>query len=94
MLFILFTKPPSSTLYKAQTIEFHSPNAEYFQQRRKTVGRENMSKRKYKIRYTKKDDEWKKMCEDCDILSEFGDCAFGCELIIDSQKRKTKKSQR
>ena len=40
---------------------------------------------------TKKDDDWKEICKDCEIFSRFSDCTFGCEFIMDSQKRKSKK---
>jgi hypothetical protein len=40
---------------------------------------------------TKKYDDWKEICRDCEILSRFSDCTFGCEFIMDSQKRKSKK---
>jgi hypothetical protein len=40
---------------------------------------------------TKKDDDWREICRDCEILCRFSDCVFGCEFIMDSQKRKSKK---
>jgi hypothetical protein len=39
----------------------------------------------------KKDDDWREICKDCEILSRFSDCTFGCEFIMDLQKRKSKK---
>jgi hypothetical protein len=70
-----------------------------FQHRRKTVGRDimNNSKEECNVAHknekkaTKKDENWREICKDCDILSRFSDCTFGCEFIMDSQKRKQKK---
>jgi hypothetical protein len=70
-----------------------------FPTQKKTVGRDSMNNCKEE-RYVasanekkaiKKDDDWREICKDCEILSRFSDCVFGCEFIMDSQKMKSKK---
>jgi hypothetical protein len=51
---------------------------------------ERVNANKKEKKATKKDDDWREICKDCDILSRFSDCTFGCEFIMESQKRKTK----
>jgi len=43
---------------------------------------------------TNKDEDWKEMCKDCEILRLYNDCTFGCELVKDSLKRIRKKKSR
>jgi hypothetical protein len=38
-----------------------------------------------------KDIDWKKVCDDCELLKLIDDCSFGCELIAASLKRKDPK---
>jgi hypothetical protein len=43
---------------------------------------------------TNKDEDWKEMCKDCEILRLYNDCTFGCELVKNSLKRTSKKKSR
>ncbi|UCG69024.1 MAG: hypothetical protein JSV09_14760 [Thermoplasmata archaeon] len=36
-------------------------------------------------------EDWRKKCEDCDILRLCSNCEFGCELVIASLKKNSKK---
>ncbi|MEE9150641.1 MAG: hypothetical protein V3U20_02255 [Thermoplasmata archaeon] len=40
---------------------------------------------------TKKDEDWREMCKDCEILRLYNECTFGCELVNNSLKRIPKK---
>ena len=76
--------------------------ADDFQQRRKTVGRDKMSENKDSREITpvkekkdiNKDEDWKELCKDCEILKLYNDCTFGCELVKKSLKRISKKKSR
>lgn len=73
-----------------------------FQQRRKTVGRDRMSKSKEcggiepaeEKKAKSKDEDWKELCKDCEILRLYNDCTFGCELVSNSLKKISKKKSR
>jgi len=41
-----------------------------------------------------KDEDWKELCKDCEILRLYNDCTFGCELVNKSLKRTSKKKSR
>ena len=72
------------------------------QHSRKTVGRDMMSKSKDRRRVapaneekaTKRDEDWKEMCKDCEILKLYNDCTFGCERVKASLRRKAKGKSR
>lgn len=76
--------------------------ADDFQQRRNTVGRDRMSKNKddrevvpaKEKKGQNKDEDWKELCKDCEILKLYNDCTFGCELVKKSLKRIPKKKSR
>jgi hypothetical protein len=72
-----------------------------FQHRRKTVGSEMMNKdeKSRRVAPAKKEEatceneDWKNICEKCEILRLYNDCTFGCELVKASlEKKKDNKS--
>jgi hypothetical protein len=40
---------------------------------------------------TKKDEDWKDTCKDCEIRRLYLDCSFGCELVKTSLRKLAKK---
>ena len=66
------------------------------QHRRKTVGSDRMNKCKEKRSVapadeeeaTNRNEDWKEMCKDCEILRLYHDCTFGCELVKAHLRRK------
>ena len=40
---------------------------------------------------TKRDEDWKEMCKDCEILRLYNDCTFGCEFVRNVLKKSNKK---
>jgi hypothetical protein len=40
---------------------------------------------------TNRDEDWKEMCKDCEILRLYNDCKFGCEFVKNVLKKSSKK---
>ena len=40
---------------------------------------------------TKRDEDWKEICKDCEIFRVCNDCTFGCEFIKNVLKKSNKK---
>jgi hypothetical protein len=36
---------------------------------------------------TNRDEDWKEMCKDCEILRLYNDCKFGCEFVKNVLKK-------
>jgi len=42
---------------------------------------------------TIRDEDWKEMCKDCEILRLYNDCTFGCEFVKNVLKKSSKKKR-
>jgi len=47
--------------------------------------------RKDKNRKTEENEDWKKICKDCEILKKGNNCFYGCEIIKAALRKEKKK---